>query len=137
MTPDTLSANAKMARENAYCPYSGYAVGCAIESQSGEVFVGCNIENISYGLTICAERAAVSQMVSSGQREIVSVLVLTRDGGTPCGMCLQTIAEFAPNLDLLAVYTEDEKGRRAVYALRDLLPHGFTSKLVLSHPDQM
>lgn len=84
-------------RSYAFAPYSGYQVGAAILSASGEIFGGCNVENRSYGATICAERAAISVMVSAGQGEIIAIAVDTGDSGFPCGICLQTISEFVPD----------------------------------------
>jgi cytidine deaminase len=130
MTMDDLIANAKAARANAYCPYSNYPVGCAIQSGAGAVFAGCNIENVSYGLAICAERAAVSQMVTHGNRDIQTVVVVTRDGGTPCGMCLQTLLEFSNDPSKVKVLTVADSGIEHEYTLHDLLPHAFNSTLV-------
>src|SRR6266550_2216929 len=86
-------------RKQAYVPYSGFAVGAAVQCKSGAVFVGSNIENISYGLTICAERIAVASAVAAGQREFVAIAVVadTSEPIVPCGACRQFLAEFAPD----------------------------------------
>lgn len=129
MNIEALSKAARDARARAYCPYSHYAVGCAVETATGVIYAGCNVENVSFGLAICAERAAVSSMVSAGQQRIVRALVVTKDGGTPCGMCLQTMIEFAPSPEEVEVITENEAGTRVSYTLKALLPHGFSSNL--------
>ena len=93
---------ARAARANAYAPYSGYAVGAALLTRSGRVFVGCNVENAAYGLTVCAERNAIVQMVAAGERDPLALQVVTAGPpiGTPCGMCRQTLAEFAADLPI-------------------------------------
>lgn len=94
---DELGEAARRARESAHAPYSRYRVGAAVRTRSGAVYAGCNVENASYGATICAERAAVAAMVVAGEREILAVTVFTDDGplGMPCGICRQTLLEFA------------------------------------------
>lgn len=124
-----LVNQAELAREQAYCPYSRYAVGAAILGPNGEVWTGSNVENVSYGLTICAERTAVSKMVSDGGRQIVAVAVVTADGGTPCGMCLQTLLEFTPDPKSVEVLVSKPGGEVTRYSLADLIPHGFSSSL--------
>lgn len=113
------------ARQQAHAPYSGYAVGAAVLSGAGVIYSGCNIENASFPLTICAERVAVFKAVSEGDREVRAVAVVTRDGGSPCGACRQVIAEFGAEAVILIA------GESGVVTLettiRDLLPHAFTS----------
>src|SRR5688500_4090101 len=82
------------AMQQAYAPYSHYAVGAALFTQGGRIFAGSNVENASYGLTMCAERIAVGKAVSEGERKLQAVAVATRDGGSPCGACRQVLAEF-------------------------------------------
>ncbi len=129
MLPPLLQA-AFEARSRAYAPYSGYAVGAAVEAEDGSVYRGCNVENISYGLTICAERNAVGQMVAGGRTRLRRVAVATADGGTPCGMCLQTLLEFAEDPEAVEVVAADDAGRVQAYRLRELMPHAFNSAAV-------
>ena len=130
MSHEVLAATARAARVNAYCPYSHYAVGAGIEAANGEIFGGCNIENLSFGLTICAERSAMAQMVSHGQRQIVRVYVSTDDGGMPCGMCVQSLLEFAPDPRLVEVFIENGTHEVQRFLLSELMPHAFNSKRV-------
>ncbi len=130
MSLEVLAATARLARQNAYCPYSHYAVGAAVEAADGEIFGGCNVENLSYGLTICAERAALAQMVSHGQRQIVRVYVTTEDGGTPCGMCVQSLLEFATEPSLVEVIVENAAHVTQRFTLSELMPHAFKSERV-------
>lgn len=114
-------------RNNAYAPYSGYLVGAALNDGEGRVFIGCNVENISYGGCICAERHAIGAMVAAGGKRIHALAVATIDGGVPCGICLQSIAEFAdPDLP---IYLAGSLGTREV-TLGELLPQGFKSDAV-------
>jgi len=116
------------ARQRAYAPYSGYKVGAALETDSGETMVGCNVENLSYGATICAERSAVVRMVAEGKgRSIRQIAIVTQDGGTPCGMCLQVLSEFCLDPHDLAVIASDPQGSYRTFTLADLYPHGFRS----------
>ncbi|MSR01899.1 MAG: cytidine deaminase [Gemmatimonadetes bacterium] len=110
-------------RQRAYAPYSGFQVGAALEATSGQVFVGCNVENASYGLTICAERAAVVQAVSSGIREFLRIVVVTgtEPPAAPCGACRQVLAEFGVDWVVEAVGPSSTKRWR----IRDLLPDSF------------
>jgi cytidine deaminase len=124
---EALIAAALEARTRAYAPYSGYHVGCAV-SAGGQVFLGANIENASYGLTLCAERAAVSIAVLAGHRRIDAVALATASSppAAPCGMCLQTLAEFAADPAALPLYAVNDRGERQTLTLKELLPHGFT-----------
>lgn len=125
-----LGEQAKAARSRAYAPYSGYTVGSAIEDENGRVHVGCNVENISFGATMCAERGALSRMVADGGREIRRVAVATADGGTPCGICLQSLLEFIPDPSRVEIelFAGDEPSGK--YTLAQLLPRAFVSKNV-------
>ena len=121
---------AREARERAYAPYSGYAVGAAVEDESGRVHAGCNVENVSYGATICAERGALSRMIAEGGRTIRRVAVVTLDGGAPCGICLQSLLEFAPEPERVEIVLADEKGATTRHTLAQLLPRAFVSNVV-------
>ncbi len=121
---ERLLAAAREARHHAYAPYSGYAVGAAVRCEDGRIFAGANVENASYGLTICAERAAVFRAVNEGARRIEAIAVVTRDGGTPCGACRQVLSEFADG-DAVIWCASDEDVAVEEYRLADLLPFAF------------
>lgn len=112
------------AQRRAYAPYSGYLVGAAVMTVNGEIFMGCNVENASYGLTNCAERSSLFSAVSAGERSFVSLAVVTRDGGAPCGACRQVIRELAPEALILI---GDEQGHlvRRYRNVQELLPDAF------------
>ncbi len=95
-----LTESAFEARQKAYAPYSNFAVGAALRTKSGRIFCGCNVENLSFGLTICAERAAVFAAVAAGEREFEAIAIVADSVQpvTPCGACRQVLAEFAPSL---------------------------------------
>lgn len=119
-----LIAAATQARAAAYAPYSSFAVGAALLAADGRVFTGCNVENASYGLTICAERAAICSAIAANCREFAALAVVSEGGAFPCGACRQVLAEFAPNLRVLLV---DAGGHEPVreLTLAELLPHRF------------
>jgi cytidine deaminase len=120
---------AQDARQRAYAPYSGYLVGAAIESDTGEVSIGCNVENLSYGATICAERTAVTSMIAEDKgKRIRQIAIASLDGVTPCGMCLQVLSEFAEPHTL--VHCSRTTGEVTTFSFRDLLPHAFVSSEV-------
>ncbi|MBZ0309007.1 MAG: cytidine deaminase, partial [Anaerolineae bacterium] len=91
-----LIADAIRASEQAYSPYSHYRVGAALLTTTGKIFLGCNVENASYGAAICAERTAVVKAVSEGERDFTAIAVATQNGGSPCGICRQFMFEFSP-----------------------------------------
>lgn len=123
MTDQELLAEALRARASAYCPYSDFPVGAALLAESGEVYRGVNVENASYGLTLCAERVAVGAAVSAGERKFASLAVAVKGGGSPCGACRQVLYEFAPALRILIA---DEHGRLMRESTStDLLPGAF------------
>jgi cytidine deaminase len=123
MRQDDLIALAAEARKKAHAPYSNFAVGAALLTKSGRVYTGCNVENASYGLSICAERAAVFKAVSEGEREFEAIAVVTENGVTPCGACRQVLMEFGDDIQVIVA---DTAGHQQVFALTDLLPEGFT-----------
>ena len=111
------------ASRNAYIPYSHYAVGAALLTVGGEVYTGCNIENAGYTPTVCAERTALFKAVSEGYRDFATIAVVTRDGGSPCGVCRQALFEFAPGMTVLMADLDGRLHQRTT--LDELLPHGF------------
>lgn len=117
-----LVAAAKVARVSAYAPYSHFAVGAALLAGSGKIYSGCNVENASYGLGICAERNAVAHAVCCGDRAFEAVAVITENGVTPCGACRQVLTEFGPNM---LVIVADVAGNQRRYRLSELLPDTF------------
>ncbi|HUT13972.1 MAG TPA: cytidine deaminase [Thermoguttaceae bacterium] len=121
---DELRSAAQAAAENAYCPYSHFPVGASVLTDSGEIFSGCNVENASFGLTVCAERNAVLQAVAKGHRKIVAVVVVTdADSPTPpCGACRQVIHEFGPDAEILSFSADGTMLRQT---LGELLPQAF------------
>lgn len=120
---DTLVDAARAAQQRAYAPYSHFRVGCALEAEDGRVFVGCNVENASYGLTICAERAAVCAAVVAGaQRFRRAVVVSDADPpAAPCGACRQVLSEFGPTLRVEGVGSAGT----VTWTIAELLPAAF------------
>jgi cytidine deaminase len=100
---EPLIEAAIIARQNAHAPYSGFSVGAAILGGDGRVYAGCNVENASYGLTVCAERNAVAAMIAGGCRKIVAVVIVLEGPGSPCGACRQVLAEFGQDFTVLLV----------------------------------
>jgi homotetrameric cytidine deaminase len=123
MTEEALIDAARAARGSAYAPYSGFAVGCAIEAVDGRRFVGCNVENASLSITLCAERVALGAALVAGCREFARIVVVTEgpEPATPCGACRQALAEFSPMMEVLCV----AGARRRVWRLDALLPDRF------------
>lgn len=113
------------ARLNAYAPYSGYFVGAAVLSDDGAITPGCNVENAAYPATICAERVALTAAVARGQRNFVAIAVATENGGAPCGMCRQVMAELGP---AMTVYIADVNGNVRTTTVAALLPDSFTGQ---------
>jgi cytidine deaminase len=100
---DELIRAALDAQTRAFCPYSNFPVGAALRTASGRIFQGVNVENASFGLTICAERVAASAAVAAGEREFAQIAVVSRTGVTPCGACRQFLAEFNPSLPIVMI----------------------------------
>jgi homotetrameric cytidine deaminase len=136
ITNDDMIGFAKLASERAYAPYSGYHVGCALELDTGDIVMGCNVENASYGLTICAERSAITSAITVAgpcdargkppKIRIVRLVTYTPgdgDPGSPCGACRQFIAEFAG--DDCVIVSANAGSKRLTTTLGELLPHAF------------
>jgi cytidine deaminase len=119
-----LIAAAKTAQRNAYAPYSKFHVGAALLAKNGKVFTGVNIENASYGLTICAERVALTKAVSEGHRKFQAIAVVAPSRAlSPCGACRQVLAEFG---EMVVICADSRNPRRfRLYLLSELLPHAF------------
>lgn len=109
-------------QKQAYAPYSNYPVGAAILAENGVIYAGCNVENASYGLTICAERNAVFQMVADGCQRMLAVVVVTENGGSPCGACRQVLVEFSADIPVVLA---DTKGGLRTTSLYTLIPDHF------------
>jgi len=122
---EELLKRAREAQKNAYAPYSNFQVGAALLSAGGKVYTGSNVENSSYGLSICAERVAVFKAVNDGERDFALLAVVASGQGYvfPCGACLQVLAEFSPEMKLIIT---DEKDHYKEYALQDMLPQIFS-----------
>lgn len=127
MDENILIENAKKVMMNAYSPYSNVKVGAALITKSGKTFTGCNVENGSYGLTICAERVAVGCAIAAGEREFEALAIVNSTDRifTPCGACCQVFAEFAQNLILILVNSKGDI-RRA--DLVEIFPESFSLK---------
>ena len=124
MTREELKAAAVAMLDQAYCPYSHFAVGAALECADGTVFTGCNIENAAYSPGICAERTAVAKAVSEGHTDFVRIVIAGRstDFCVPCGVCRQVLREFAPGIEVICL---NGKGEEKVFTLSELLPYSF------------
>ena len=123
-----LIKEATIARENASAPFSKFKVGAALRTASGKVFHGCNVENCTYGLTVCAERVALLSAIAAGERSFTAVAVVTQSDvpGTPCGPCRQLLWEYCGDIDVtLANLT----GQKIEYTLSTLLPYPFSFSL--------
>jgi cytidine deaminase len=121
---DHLICTAKQSRENAHAAYSNFRVGAALRATSGRIFGGCNVENATYGLTVCAERVAIFKAISEGERGFDAIVVVT-DSDTltpPCGACRQLIWEFCGDIP---VVLSNLKGKSEVHQMRDLFPKPF------------
>ena len=127
---DDLVQRAKRVRKNAYAPYSKYKVGAALATKSGKIFEGCNVENASFGATICAERGAIMQMIAAGGKKPVACAVFTQGqvGGSPCGICRQVLAEFSEDMTVILAGEAGGPEHMRITSLSDLLPDAFTSR---------
>ena len=129
MSDKDLMDLAIQAKENSYSPYSLFSVGAALLAKSGKVYVGCNVENSSFGVTNCAERTALFSAIAAGEREFMAIAVcgnkagLERETCFPCGVCRQALCEFCP--PDMPVYLESSNGDIISFTLGELLPHAF------------
>ncbi len=126
MSEKSLREAAKEASQKSHSPYSKAKVGAAVLTEDGHLYSGCNIENSSFGGTVCAERVAIWKAVSEGHNKLKKIYVYTKDGWPPCGMCLQVMTEFA-DLDL-EIKFGDQNGKEETKKLKDLLTHAFTPR---------
>ena len=128
VSDDDLVAAALAARARAYAPYSGYQVGAALVTEGGALYDGANVENASYGLSVCAERNAVMRMVLAGDGRPRTIAVATQSSppGSPCGMCRQVLLEFADRADQFRVIAVNPAGERLEWTVAELIPDGFT-----------
>lgn len=131
MTIESLLSSARAARLHAHAPFSGFQVGAALESADGQVITGCNVENATYGLTICAERVAVFKAISEGHRAFrrVAIVADTAAPTPPCGACRQILWEFGGDLEVILGNLQQETGR---FSLKELLPWPFDQRLFKS-----
>ena len=133
-TGDSLLQAAKSASMHSYSPYSHFRVGAALLCEDGTIVTGTNVENRSYGLTICAERSAVACAVATGRREFRALALYcpdSEDAVPPCGACRQVLADLAGDIDCILV---DARGRRRSFRLSELFPHPFGDQLFLHRP---
>ncbi|MFC7237939.1 cytidine deaminase [Saliphagus sp. GCM10025317] len=128
---DSLIEAARDVQSRAHVPYSKYPVGAALETVDGEVFVGCNLENANYSNSLHAEEVAIAEAVKNGHRDFARLAVSSgrRDGVTPCGMCRQTLAEFADD-DLVVYCDEGDDDPPSEYTLGELLPNTITEEML-------
>ena len=126
MQAEQLCQMALAMRQQAYCPYSHFAVGAALQGADGMVYTGCNIENAAYSAALCAERVALAKAVSEGKRDFVRLAIAAsgEDYCVPCGVCRQMLWEFAPDLEIICL---NGQGQARIFSLRELLPHAFDS----------
>lgn len=124
MTTDQLVEAALRARLNAFAPYSNYKVGAALVAASSKVYTGCNVENATYGLTVCAERVALWKAISEGERHFTRIVVSSESDppATPCGACRQLLWEFAGDIEVILA---NPQGRRVTHQLKRLFPEAF------------
>ena len=132
---DILKDAAWKAREQAYAPYSGFKVGAAVQTASGHIYGGCNVENVSYGLCNCAERTAMFQAVANGERVLKRIVVCadTPEPVAPCGACRQVMQELGPQMEVLLVNRE---GKQILTTVAELLPYSFQDFPQSEEPDK-
>ncbi len=122
-TLETLVQAALDVRLRAHAPYSNFQVGAALLCDDGEIFIGCNIENASFSLTICAERVAAAAAVTAQKRKWRAIAIASKDGVTPCGACRQFLSEFGH--DIVVISVDASSGKRKRFQLSELLPYAF------------
>lgn len=124
---ESMVHKARRARENAYAPYSGFSVGACVLGGSGSFYTGCNVENASYALTICAERAAIVRAITEGEKHILAVVIVAGKDAVPrpCGACLQVMREFALKDEPMQIMTCAGNGSCEVHGLGEYLPMPF------------
>ena len=134
LVDDELIGKAREARERAYAPYSNFKVGAALRTRDGQIFLGCNVENVSYSMGICAERTAAVSAVVAGQTDWTEIVVVadTDRPTTPCGACRQFLAEFNPQLRVVIANREQVF---LICTIADLLPHAFDVETLESQND--
>jgi cytidine deaminase len=121
---DKLVKEAREAQAWAYAPYSGYKVGAALMAASGKVYTGINVENAAYPAGMCAERVAVFKAISEGENEFTAIAVVTRNAGSPCGICRQVLAEFG--LDTQIILANEQGAIKEETSVAGMLPNAFT-----------
>ncbi len=121
---------AKQAREKASAPFSNFKVGAALVDKAGEIFTGCNIENASYGLTMCAERVAIFKAISEGAREFQKIIVVadTENLTPPCGACRQIIWEFCGDIEIILANLQ---GKTETFKMKELFPRAFDANFLV------
>jgi cytidine deaminase len=129
MENEKLIAAARGVRENAFAPYSNFRVGAAVEADTGDIYVGCNVESASYGLTVCAERVAIWKGISRGEKRFkrIAVVVDTEELTPPCGVCRQIIWEFCGDVPVILANLQ---GKTETVMMSELLPRAFDSKFL-------
>jgi cytidine deaminase len=127
---DVLLQKAREAQLNAYAPYSHFFVGACLETVNGILFAACNVENVSYGLAVCAEANAIAAMVAAGERVIKQIVVITKslEMASPCGACRQRLSEFSTHATV--IHMCNSAGKHQSYSLGELLPHAFTQQSI-------
>ncbi len=129
MAPEELIRQAMQARERAYAPYSGFKVGAVVLGGTGRLYEGCNVENASYGASLCAERVALGQAIAAGEEDIQAVAVVADTEGicSPCGICRQVLIEFGRNIDVVMA---NMRGDYKIVRSEDLMPYAFGPKML-------
>jgi cytidine deaminase len=130
----TLIEKARHAADQAYAPYSHFAVGAALQTASGHIYTGCNVENASYGLTNCAERTAIFKAVSEGETQFIRMAIWVDSDilFTPCGACRQVISEFSSDMEIVIA----SRTQTLHTSIAELLPHSFSLDAAHVHPSE-